>query len=221
MENPEPLIASAKYTIGQLNAANPSAFFQYEQHARTAINYVDRSQIMLNPARLDEQVWVIDSLQRFAQGSGGRVGDVALWCEMQWNRVLQHNPENLSALQGLGNSWLSKAGALLARIRATEASSSSSSDDEAEAERMRHTQDYVEARTLLLPATEFLRRAVGAARRSGRLTGSLLVMSAEASIQLGNVSYRSQSLPHFEDAVRSLREAEAISGFRLPDHLSR
>jgi hypothetical protein len=77
---------------------------------------------------------------------------------------------------GLGNSWLSKARASLARIRATEASNSSGSDDDAEAERMRHTQDYVEARTLLLPAADFLRRAVGAARRTGRLSGSLLVM---------------------------------------------
>ncbi|KAH0538572.1 hypothetical protein FGG08_004860 [Glutinoglossum americanum] len=222
MENPETLIASAKYTIGQLNAASPAVHYQYEQHARAATNYVDRSQLMYNPARLDEQVWVVESLQRFAQGSGGRLKDVALWCEMQWNRVLQYHAENLNALQGLGNSWLSRAQAPLARIRAAEAShsGSSSSDDEAEAERLRHTQDYVEARTLLLPATEFLRRAVSAARMTGRLTGGLLVTSAEASIELGNVSYRSQSLPHFEDAVRSLREAEAIPSFRLSDRLS-
>jgi hypothetical protein len=100
MENPEPLIASAKYTIGQLNAASPAVYYQYEQHARTAVSYIDRSQLMLNPARLDEQVWVIDSLQKFAHGSGSRLGDVAQWCEMQWNRVLQHHSENLSALQG-------------------------------------------------------------------------------------------------------------------------
>jgi hypothetical protein len=43
---------------------------------------------------------------------------------------------------------------------------------------------------------------------------------AEANIHLGNVSKRSQSLPHFEDAVRSLREASEFPGFRLPDHLS-
>jgi hypothetical protein len=105
MENSEALIASAKYVISQLNAASPAQLYQYEQHARTATNYIDRSQLMLHPARLEEQIWVVESLQKFAQRSAGRLQDVALWCEMQWNRVLQHHPENLAALQGMCRTY--------------------------------------------------------------------------------------------------------------------
>ncbi|KAI9764912.1 MAG: hypothetical protein M1840_007937 [Geoglossum simile] len=224
MENLEPFFTTAITTISQINGATPGSLYQYEQHARAAASYIDRSQLMLAPARLDEQIWVVDSLQKFTQGTSATSGvrEVALWCEMQWNRILQCHVENLAALQGLGSAWFFKAREPLARIQVTEGSlsSGSSSDDEAEAERLRHTQDYVEARALLMSATDFLRRAVGTARRTGRLTGSLLVTSAEANIHLGNVSYRSQSLPYFEDAVRSLREASELPGVKLADHLS-
>ena len=44
----------------------------------------------------------------------------------------------------------------------------------AEAEQRLHTADYVEARGILLPATEYLQRAVDAARSQGNVTGSLL-----------------------------------------------
>jgi hypothetical protein len=103
MENLEPFIATAKTTISQINAASPSSLYQYEQHARAAVSYVDRSQLMLAPARLDEQVWVVDSLQRFTQATSATSGvkEVALWCEMQWNRILQYHVENLAALQGM------------------------------------------------------------------------------------------------------------------------
>ena len=103
MENLEALIATAKTTISQINAASPGLLYQYEQHARTAASYIDRSQLMLVPARLDEQIWVVDSLQKFAQGTSATAGvrEVALWCEMQWNRILQYHVENLAALQGI------------------------------------------------------------------------------------------------------------------------
>lgn len=42
------------------------------------------------------------------------------------------------------------------------------------AEERLYKQDYVEARGLLLPATEYLQRAVDSARAQGALTGSLL-----------------------------------------------
>ena len=44
----------------------------------------------------------------------------------------------------------------------------------AEAEQRLHTADYVEARGILLPATEYLQRAVDAARSQGNVTGFLL-----------------------------------------------
>src|SRR4051794_40696556 len=101
MENLERLIDTAKTTISQINAASPSLLYQYEQHARVVVSYIDQSQLMLNPSRLDEQVWVVDSLQRFAQETTAAAGvEVAKWCEGQWNRILQYHPENLAALQG-------------------------------------------------------------------------------------------------------------------------
>jgi hypothetical protein len=44
----------------------------------------------------------------------------------------------------------------------------------AEAQDRLHTSDYVEARAILVPATEYLQRAVNAARNQSRLTGTLL-----------------------------------------------
>ena len=102
MENLEPFIVTARTTISQINSASPGSLYQYEQHARAAVSYVDRGQLMFAPARLDEQIWVVDSLQRFTQATSATAGvqEVALWCEMQWNRILQYHAENLAALQG-------------------------------------------------------------------------------------------------------------------------
>jgi hypothetical protein len=47
-------------------------------------------------------------------------------------------------------------------------------EDFAEPEQILQTADYVEARGILLPAVEFLERAVNAARYQGRITGHLL-----------------------------------------------
>jgi hypothetical protein len=98
---------------------------------------------------------------------------------------------------GLGQGWLSRAQHALARIHRQEGSSSSgassgrpgtgqsvaytASDESrdaaqaaAEADARVHTADYVEARGILLPATEYFSRAVNMAERRGRLTGDLL-----------------------------------------------
>lgn len=104
---------------------------------------------------------------------------------------------------GVGQNWLMKAQPALSRIHVYDGTSSSSSggngpvpvtanpnlDDEqlngqstgtTEAELRLHTSDYVEARGILLPATDFLCQAVTAAESQGCITGDLL---ANVSIQ--------------------------------------
>lgn len=87
----------------------------------------------------------------------------------------------------IGRNWLLRSQKSLANIYQAERSSSSSdeslysrperrSTDRAivEAEQRLNTADYVEARGLLLAATECLQRAVIAARAQGSVTGALL-----------------------------------------------
>jgi hypothetical protein len=105
---------------------------------------------------------------------------------------------NADTAVGIGLNWLSKAQGSLSRIHRQEASSSSSGgstsrsgtrsalaitriEDErefarqtAEAEGRLGLPDYVEARAILLPATEYLSCAVDSAQRQGLLTGDLL-----------------------------------------------
>lgn len=106
---------------------------------------------------------------------------------------------------GLGQAWLLRAQNTLARIHRLEGSSSSgtssgrpassagrislaSSDEEREAARQAveadqraGTADYVEARGILLPATEYLRRAVETAERTNQVSGDLLSMVRDPS----------------------------------------
>lgn len=104
----------------------------------------------------------------------------------------------LIVLLGLGHSWLMKAQRFLAIIHREDASTSSGTsndvtspsavsytqqDDDvdheqavSEATARLHTANYVEARALLEPATDFLSRAVRAADGENRLTGALLTL---------------------------------------------
>lgn len=88
----------------------------------------------------------------------------------------------------IGRNWLLRAQKSLANIyRAERGSTSSSASDHqptdqtnqararANAEQRFQTQDYVEARGILLPATDYLKRAVDTARENG-VDGGLLSM---------------------------------------------
>jgi hypothetical protein len=111
---------------------------------------------------------------------------------------LFHNLKLADTISGLGQAWLARAQAPLARIHREEGSSSSgsgsagrpgtsgsqtytASDDArdfarsaAQADARLHTADYVEARGILLPATEYFKKAVEAADSQSKLTGDLL-----------------------------------------------
>lgn len=103
----------------------------------------------------------------------------------------------------------------------------------AEAEARLHTADYVEARGILLPATEYMAEAVEAATAQGVISGDLLAtvslihsrshsmltilsQAAEAYMSLGNVSYPRTNTRYFREALLYLRRAAELPGYRLP-----
>jgi hypothetical protein len=112
--------------------------------------------------------------------------------------VCHAHPAGLLNSAGVGNWWLLRAQPCLARIHAVEGSSSGSegsrhrnsseagpqSDQDTrraeqaqrEAEARLGTADYVEARGILQPATEYLHRAVQEATAQDSLTAQLLIM---------------------------------------------
>jgi hypothetical protein len=106
-----------------------------------------------------------------------------------------------------------------------------------EADARAGTSDYVEARGMLLPSTEYFQRAVTVAERKEVVTGSLLSLvnrtikqqarlltlgqAAEAHMSLGNVSYSHHNEQYFQQAVRYLRRASSIEGFEMSLYLRR
>lgn len=174
----------------------PQNWRPYVNLARSVITHLDATSFIQQESRTTEQIWMITGLQRFAEADidNGGVPDVASWCARQWMTIYQREPHNIPALRGIGQSWLSRAQPILARIHRVDGSSSSSggssqpsalsqrsSDEErqaaaatVEAERRAGTEDYVEARGILQPATEYLERAVAAATAQGVLSGDLL-----------------------------------------------
>lgn len=97
----------------------------------------------------------------------------------------------------MGQAWLARSQSILARIHCQEGSISSgssgrprslgelppySSSEEArdaeraaaEADARAHSGDYVEARTMLIPAVDYFSRAIDVADRDGGLDGDLL-----------------------------------------------
>ncbi|QDS68115.1 hypothetical protein FKW77_010199 [Venturia effusa] len=76
-----------------------------------------------------------------------------------------------------------------------------------------------EARGLLLPAVDYLRRAVDQATSKSSADGPLLVTAAEAYMSIGNVSSSRTNHEHFCRAIQYLRTASGIPGFPLPAYL--
>lgn len=197
--NEEQRITVCKTSLNQIYAmlrSSPQNWRNYIQLARSVIAHLDATTFMQQSSRTTEQVWAIAALQQLAymDADNGAVADVASWCSRQWLTISQRDPQNVAALRGIGQSWLSRAQPVLARIHRAEGSSSSSGGSSqqsaqsrsgnggerrsrtsaADAERRTDTQDYVEARQYLQPATEYLERAVTAATAQSAVSGDLL-----------------------------------------------
>ena len=176
----------------------PQNWRNYVNLARSVIAHLDATTFMQQASRTAEQAWMVAGLQSlaFADAEGGGIPDVASWCSRQWLMIFQRDPQSIAALRGIGQSWLSRAQPVLTRIHRLDGSGSSSGGSSqrsakshsgnggeeerqsaaanAEAERRAGTQDYVEARGFLQPATEYLQRAVAAATAQRALSGDLL-----------------------------------------------
>ncbi|KAF2270382.1 hypothetical protein CC78DRAFT_573656 [Lojkania enalia] len=192
-------------------------------------------------ARKRWQFPLINVFQRvaFADADNGGVGDIADWCLRQALALLQLYPDDVGILMLVGKNWLLRAQKSLAKIHQAERTSSSSGSGhgsqeyplsrseeeqqafraEREAEDRLHTADYVEARGILLPATEYLKRAVNTAQAQNKIHGDLLSTAAEAYMSLGNVSSARANEQYFRQALEYLRSASLITDYTLPSPL--
>ncbi|KAK7725058.1 hypothetical protein SLS57_003971 [Botryosphaeria dothidea] len=214
---------SCKSAVAQLEAvlqSHPHAWRNYLQSARGVMAAVDS----MSSIGADDWSWIVSVLQDlgFADADQGGVTDITNWCQSQWLAILESRPNNTAALRGLGQYWLYRAQPSLAKIHAEERDSSGSSrgsSGEQASETRLHTANYVEARGLLSPASDYFARAVQAAYAEGSVTGVLLEKAAEAYMSLGNVSYSRNSQQYFNQALQYLRMTSSMAGYQLPEHL--
>ncbi|KAF2028122.1 hypothetical protein EK21DRAFT_70523 [Setomelanomma holmii] len=186
------------------------------------------------------QLPLIGTFQRvaFADADNAVLQDLADWCLRQALTLLHLYPEDADILALIGRNWLQRAQKSLANIYRTERGSSGSSAGStsalwhdiagkedmtarafAETEQRLHTGDYVEARGILLPAVEYLKRAVDTAHSQGTVTGAMLSTAAEAHMSLGNVTSSRVHEPYFQQAMAYLREAAELADYVLPAYL--
>ncbi|EWC44936.1 hypothetical protein DRE_00995 [Drechslerella stenobrocha 248] len=182
-------------------------------------------------AVLEIAYWDVDS------GGNSRL---ARWVERSLGAIIETNPDKIQALALLGRSWLLKSQQYLSRISDDGSNSSSSGGsfpftntdwtnadedrDVAEQDRRRQEGVYVDARTCLMPAVDFLGRAVDVMEVTGRIGGrggAIYVLQAEANMSFGNVAVSSEAQFYFRTAVEALKKASLIDGFILPGHLER
>lgn len=202
----EQRINACKTAIGQIYTmlrSSPQQWRNFLSLARTVIAQLDSTTFMQQATRTAEQVWTIAALQiiAFKDVDNGAFLDIASWCSRQWLVVIQRDGQNISALRGLGQMWLSRAQPALARIHASQGRSSSGggsslqSESATEAERRVGTADYVEARGFLQPAAEYLERAVAAASNQDATSGDLLAKVSRPRLDL-TVAERRQTDRH-------------------------
>ncbi|ORY19480.1 hypothetical protein BCR34DRAFT_595437 [Clohesyomyces aquaticus] len=238
------LISTVELISATLDAV-PNSWRDQLQAIRNITASVELVDIIPDEGRKRWQVPLIGVFQRvaFADADHGVVSDIANWCLRQSLTLLHIYPADADLLSRkstlplfIGRNWLLRAQKSLANIHQDERSPSSSGASSSlplspvdenrlaaraaiEAEDRLHAADYVEARGILLPATEYLKRAVDAARAHGTLSGALLAEAAEAFMSLGNVSSARANQPYFHLALVYLREASELPDYTLPAHL--
>lgn len=74
----------------------------YVDSARSVMAEVDTIPFMAEPDKSEEQIWVIEGLQKlaFLEPESGGFSDIAEWCLRQWLNVLQNNPHSVGVLKG-------------------------------------------------------------------------------------------------------------------------
>ncbi|KAF1936210.1 hypothetical protein EJ02DRAFT_359621 [Clathrospora elynae] len=225
------LMATVELVDTNLNIA-PGSWRDQLQTIRNATSSLDLLDTIPNEARKRWQLPLITVFQRvaFSDADNGAIQDIADWCLRQALTLLQVYPEDFDLMSLIGRNWLLRAQKALAGIARTETGSSSSEGSTfgqpnattrtlAETELRLGLADYVQARVLLLPATDYLQRAVSAADAQGVASGHLLTMAAEAFMSLGNVTSSRVNDRYYHQAMSYLRAAAEHPNHSLPRHL--
>ncbi|KAE9369796.1 hypothetical protein N431DRAFT_443421 [Stipitochalara longipes BDJ] len=225
----EDLIKQIKEIVTQLYevvSTSPLEWESYVPSARSAITALEHIHFFRDPARLSEQIWIIQGLQAYAylDSDNRRMQDVAEHCESAWLQVLRNDPENVEILTELGRNLLQRAQVPLARIHREKGESSSGDSGYQSTSLPSDPQEqgplYAEARAWLQRAVEFYGRAVRSADTLESTTGDLLAAAAECEMSLGNVTSSPKDGQCFSQAIQYLRRAEAIPGYTLSVHLA-
>ncbi|KAK6498998.1 hypothetical protein TWF481_011568 [Arthrobotrys musiformis] len=212
----------------------------YEILRREEVRYLFNSGDDGDYMAIGERVRFCEEILEVAYWDADSGGDrrLAGWVERGLGGVIESRPTHHPSLTLLGRLWLLRSQQYLSKISEDGSTSSSSGGsfpftnndwtsadedrDTAEQDRKRQEGVYVDARTCLFPAVEFLGRAVDAMEDSSRgVLGDVYVYQAEANMSLGNVTVSSEAQPYFRTAVEALKKASMIDGFRLPIHLER
>ena len=95
---------SCIYNMLQHSSAEWESYLNLAQSITASL---DRTPFMESQDRAEEQVWVVEGLQRLAyyDADSGGVQSLANWCQRQWLRILEHDPSRSKALEGM--SYLS------------------------------------------------------------------------------------------------------------------
>lgn len=98
----EKYIQDAKDALQQLNSPHVQKRSNINA-LRQCIDYIERSRILQNPARVPELVWLIDSVQSFGTLENGveLASGIFDWCERSWNTILSYDRNNPTALEGI------------------------------------------------------------------------------------------------------------------------
>lgn len=193
------------------------------------------------------QIPLITVVQRvaFADADNGPIPDIADWCLRQLLTLLALYPQDPDILACklnswflvpwltvtvIGRYWLLRAQKALASIARTESELHCNEESTpypaqfttrplVETQESTNGADYVEARALLVPATDYLQSAVDAAREKGELTGHLLLTATEAFMSIGNVTSPKVNHVYFRQAMVYLRTAKGLNNYLLPLHM--
>ncbi|PVH93224.1 hypothetical protein DM02DRAFT_243248 [Periconia macrospinosa] len=190
------MLMSSVESIRTALDTSPDSWREHTQAIRNMMASLEFRDTSPDDSRKEWQVSVITVFQRVAHADvdhgGSVVLDIADWCLKQSVVLIQLYPDDVALLALIGENWLLRAQQPLINIHHAEQSSVSSGDSQnatlscperqaraqnaaLEAKQRLDTADYVEARTLLLPAVEYLKRAVDAAHAQDKIYGALLV----------------------------------------------
>jgi hypothetical protein len=102
----EQRINSAKAELRRVQHAVETGSTNWGAHigtARAIVASVNSTSLMQRADRPTDQAFIIAGLQNLAfhDADSGGVQDIADWCVTQWLRMIQRDPENVNALNGM------------------------------------------------------------------------------------------------------------------------